>query len=127
MEIGNLRLRAQIQTYTETQQAGTASTNKIWTTIKTVWCNVEPVKGLITFDTQQIGVGITHKVTIRYQAHIHSELWLLLGNKRFRIRNVQNLNQRNKYLVLLCEEVFTATQPFLVGSSSVGDSLVEGL
>lgn len=128
MKIGNLRHRVELQTYKEAQDAyhGTYTT---WTTIRTLSAAIESVKGYITFDTQQINETITHKIMIRFQPDlvITSENWLLMNSRRFRIRNVQNLFEKERFLVLLCEEVFHAQQPFETGLSHTGDPLIQDL
>ncbi len=124
--IANLRHRVEVQTYTE-RQCGDSATLKTWNTIMTVFAEIISVKGYITFDTQQINEAITHKVTIRYQSGITSENWLLMNSRRFRIRNIQNLVEKNRFLVLLCEEVFRSTDPFLISESAIGDSLQDDL
>jgi SPP1 family predicted phage head-tail adaptor len=125
MEIGRLNQRVQIQAYKETQQLGSAFTNKEWTTIKTVWCLMEPVKGLVQIDTAQVDKGVTAKVIMRYQPYITTEHWLYMQGRRFRIRTVRNLDEVNRFLELLCEEVYLAVDGFEVDQSAVGDALNE--
>jgi SPP1 family predicted phage head-tail adaptor len=122
MDIGSLRLRVQIQTYTEAQD-NTHRTIKTWTTVKTVWADIQPVKGLVTFDTKQIGEGVTHKITVRYQPNINTEHWLYMNSRRFRIRSVRNLQERNRYLELLCEEDSLAIHNFTVNEDAVENPL----
>jgi SPP1 family predicted phage head-tail adaptor len=124
MDIGSLRLRVQIQTYTETQDA-THKTLKTWETTKTVWADIKPMKGLITFDTKQIGEQVTHKVIIRYQPYITTENWLYMNSRRFRIRSVRNVDERNRYLELLCEEDSFAFNNFEAGEEAANDPLRE--
>lgn len=126
MDIGNLRSRVKIQTFEEEQQENTAKTLKTWTTIKTVWANVAPVKGYVTFDTKQIGEGgVTHKIIIRYQPFITTEHWILLESRRYRIRSVRDIEERKRYLELLCEVEFLATQSFEVDVNTVDNPLRE--
>jgi SPP1 family predicted phage head-tail adaptor len=124
--IANLRHRVQIQKYTETQdnQSGTVKT---WTTLMTVFAEVKSVTGYVTFNSQQIEEKITHTIRIRWQSGITSENWLLMNSRRFRIRNVQNLFEKNRFLILMCEEVFYASTSFEVNDNSIGDPLVSSL
>jgi SPP1 family predicted phage head-tail adaptor len=124
-KIGNLRHRIQLQTYTEMQDSY-AGTLKTWTTLMTMFAEIVSVKGYVTFQTQQIEEKTTHRITIRDprpELIVTSELWILMESRRFRIRNVQNLFEKNRFLVLTCEEVFHAQQPFIVNSSTVGQPL----
>lgn len=124
MEIGKLRHRVQIQSYSETQDA-THRTYKTWTTVLTVWADIEPVKGLVTFDTKQIGEGVTHKITMRYQEYVTTERWIYFESRRFRIRAVRNLQERNRFLELLCEEDSLALDNFETDIDRVGNPLSE--
>jgi SPP1 family predicted phage head-tail adaptor len=124
MEIGKLRHRVQIQSYSEMQDS-THKTLKTWATTHTVWADINPVKGLVTFDTKQIGEGVTHKIIIRYQPYITSENWVYFNSRRFRIRLVLNIQERNRFLELLCEEDSFAFSHFEADENAAGDSLVE--
>lgn len=124
--IGRLRHRMQIQSYSEIQDS-THGTLKTWTTLYTVFAEIVPVKGYTTFDTQQINEAITHKITIRWQPYITSELWLLKDSRRFRIRNVRNLLETNRFLEMLCEEVFYGFDEFVVGADAVEQPLRQEL
>jgi len=122
MKISRLRHRVELQRYNEVQDSG-HGTIKTWTTFDTVFAMIESVKGYVTFQTQQIEEKITHKITIRYHDYVTSENWILMNSRRFRIRNVENLLEKNRFLVLLCEEVFHARDYFRVGVNAVGDAL----
>lgn len=123
MEIGRFNSRVKIQRYSESQQAGTEKTNKDWTTIATVWCDIQPVKGLVTFDTMQIDKTVTTKIFMRYRDYITTELWLYYDSRRFRIRSVRNIDERNRFLELLCEEDSLAIHEFEADIDRVGEPL----
>ena len=120
--IGRLRHRMQIQTYSETQdyQSGTIKT---WTSIATVFAEIIPSHGYATFNAAQVENLVTHKIIIRYQPYITSENWLLMNSRRFRIRSIKNLLERNRFLELYCEEVFFAIDEFEVDVNTVEDHL----
>ena len=104
MNIGKLWHRVEIQTFTENQNPQGYETTKEWLTLKTVWADVRPVSGLVTFDTRQVNEAITHKVYIRYTNLVSTENWLLLRGHRLRIRSVVDLDMRGQFLELLCED-----------------------
>lgn len=126
--IGALRHRIDIQQYTEVP-FGLAETSKTWTTLTTRWGNVEPLKGLVYFDTQQIGKGVTHMITIRYdkQLAVTTENWILFRGVRYRIRSVRNPLENRRYLEMLCEVEFQAIDNFEVSADTVSDPLREML
>lgn len=127
-KIGELRQRVEIQIYNEIQDDA-AGTIRTWSTVITVFAKVEAVKGNVTFLSQQIDEKITHKIKIRWQPFgaVTSENWILMNSRRFRIRNVQNPDERPLFLVLLCEEVFYGDVPFQTGVNSTGDPLDQSL
>ncbi len=123
METGKLRDRVTVQRLHEIEEVGGAGTLTTWTDIQTIWANVEAVKGLVALDTKQIGEYITHKITTRYFDFINSEKWVQFGNRRFRIRNVQNVEEQNRYLILMCREDSTISNTFQAGINHAGDDL----
>ncbi len=122
MEIGRLNNRVQIQSYTETQD-DTSFTNRIWTTVYTVWADITPVKGNVMFDSKQVGANVTHKIIIRYQDYITTENWVYFDSRRFRIRFVRNLDERNRFIELLCEEEGFALTNFTADTDTAGEPL----
>jgi len=124
--IGSLRHRMQIQTYKETH-SGNHDTNRVWTTIQTVYASIKNAKGTVTFGLQQIEQNITHKITIRYIPNVTTENWLLMESRRFRIRDVTDVIEKKRFLILSCEEVFIAQDAFVTGSDSTGEPLRQNL
>lgn len=122
MEIGDLRSRIYLQTYTETP-VGNHDVNPVWTSIKGVWAKIVPAKALTVMLSMQTDKAITHKIYIRYQENITTEHWILFESKRYRIRGVVNMQQRNRFLELSCEEVGYAQSNFRTGINHTGDPL----
>lgn len=122
--IGDLRHRIKLQRYTETIKS-MHGTNKYWETFATVFAEIIPVSGYVTFDTQQIEKKVTHKIRIRNYPNLNSEHWILFGARRFRIRNVSKELEQNKFMILLCEEIETLRDYFEVGVDQVGEPLVQ--
>lgn len=123
--IGRMRHRISLQSYSEMQDS-TFQTVPTWTTITTFWGEVVATKGRVYFNGQQTDEVITHKITMRYQnsnVPITTELWLLFRNRRFRIRRVKDILERNRFLELMCEEVFLAQSNFTSGSGTANEPL----
>lgn len=121
-KIAKLRHRVQIESFTETEGSG-YTTNKVFTPIMTVFAECMPVSGYVTFMAQQIGQNITHKFMMRWQPYVTSENWILMDGRRFRIRSVKNYLEKNRFLELMCEEMFFAYDEFRVSENAVGDPL----
>lgn len=105
MRIGDLRERVTIQSFSEAPDGGHSLT-PTYTDLATVWAKVEDLDGIKKFNAIQIDPLLTHRITIRYRSDVTSEHWILLGTRRFRIRNVANRHERERFLVLECEEAF---------------------
>ena len=77
---------------------------EIWQDIASVWANIEPLSGKEYFNAQQVNSEITTKITIRYIKNLNSHWVVHLGHRVFNILSVINLEERNRYLQLLCSE-----------------------
>lgn len=123
MIIGNLRHRIRILRKQEIETEDGFTTMTTYPIVATVWANIESVKGLVRFDTKQVGEEITHKITIRNYPLVTSENWLQYINRKFNIRFVRDADERKQYLELLCQEVFMDDSEFIVGENVAGDPL----
>lgn len=79
-----------------------------FTTIKTVRAAIVTKRGFRSFNsvglTQDRILNNTHQVYIRYSAmfNIVSEDWLLFNSERYTIKDVENIDERNQWWLLLC-------------------------
>ena len=69
-----------------------------------VWAMIITVTGEEVFDERNVGTAITHHVYIEYLGGIvTAETWVKLEDgTRLNIADVQNLDERNEYLLLRC-------------------------
>lgn len=123
MDIGKFRKRVKILRYSEVAEVGGSNTYKIYTNIATLWGFVEMVKGLVRFDTKQIGEEVTHRIYVRYYHNISTENWVQIDDRQFRIRAVTNFDESTKYLELLCQEASLDIDEFEVGDDEVGEPI----
>lgn len=100
---GQLRHRVTIQEPIRAKDAGGGST-RTWTNVATVGAKIEPLKGMERLRAMQIEDSVTHKVTIRYRSGVKAAQRLLFGTRAFNIRAALNLEERNLWLELLCDE-----------------------
>jgi SPP1 family predicted phage head-tail adaptor len=69
--------------------------------IKTTRAKIETVnKSTEFFDGVNLTNSYTHKFTIHYSSGITSENWIRIGTILYRILNVENLDNMDKYLIL---------------------------
>lgn len=123
MDLGKLNQRVTLLRYTEVEQVGGSATYPTYTTVASVWALIKPMKGLVRFDTKQIGEEITHRIIIRYYPNTSTLWWIRYKDRLFRIRSVSNLDEANRYLELMCREASDVDDSFLAGIDGVGDSI----
>lgn len=121
MIVGKLRHRVTILRKNEIETFESFTSMTTYAEVATVWANIESTKGLVRFDTKQVGDEITHKITIRNYPLVTTENWLQFENRKFRIRFVMDSDERRQYLELLCQEVFTNTMEFIATENVAGD------
>ena len=76
-----------------------------WTDHATVWASVEPVTGREYYLAQQQATSISTKIGIRYRRGITGGWRVKYGNRIFDIQAPINVGEKNKELILLCEEL----------------------
>lgn len=84
MRAGRLDKRVTIQ---QSSQAKNASHELIdtWSTLATVWANVQPLKGSEMFEAQKVNASSTIKVTIRPRSDITSRMRIVYASRTYDI------------------------------------------
>jgi len=106
MEAGTLRHRIKIQRLVagSPQQDATGAPDVAWSDWLPVSASVDPVTGKEPFLAQEHLSVVSHKVRIRYRSGITAAMRVLFGTRVFDIKAVLNWGERNRELLLLCEE-----------------------
>jgi SPP1 family predicted phage head-tail adaptor len=78
-------------------------------TLATVWASIVPATAR---DLERVVAGTvqssaTHLVTIRYLAGVTTKTRVVFGSRLFSVTGVQNPEERNISLVLVCQESVT--------------------
>lgn len=68
----------------------------------TVFATIKTIRGETVFDQSNIERVVTHHIGIRYIDGLTQESWVDIGSKRLDIINVENLDERNEWLRLVC-------------------------
>ncbi|HDZ39249.1 MAG TPA: head-tail adaptor protein [Marinobacter sp.] len=102
MQAGQLRHRVEVQASSEANSRG--NTTKTWTTEVTIWAGIEPLSGRELIEAQEVVADATHRVKIRYLADVTPKKRFLFGTRELYIESVQNIDERNRELVLTCVE-----------------------
>jgi len=85
-------------------ESGVDATEEFEDTIPEEWAMVETPKGETVFDGSNTEVDVTHKFTISFTEGITSETWVLFKDKHYDILNVENLEERDEWLILRCND-----------------------
>ncbi|SDY23100.1 phage head closure protein [Thermoactinomyces sp. DSM 45892] len=105
MKSGRLRHRVTIQRLIQGQEDGLGGTTQRWEGITSVWARVTPLNGNEMAIAQQIQPSTTHRVEMRYRKGVTSHMRLLFQGRRLEILSVQNIEELQKEIHLLCKEV----------------------
>lgn len=106
MEAGQLRHRITIQQKTagSPQQNAAGEPDVSWTDYLVVYASVDPVTGKEPFLAQEHMSVVSHKIRVRYRAGVTAAMRVVYASRYFDIKAVLNWGERNKELLLLCEE-----------------------
>ena len=101
-----LRDKVIIQAYTDTIDAAGGPTIT-WATFITRYASIVPLNGNEYFTAQQLNVDISVRIRLRYDtlaATITSKHRVLWGSRIYDILTVINRQERNKEIILMCQE-----------------------
>lgn len=68
------------------------------------WAKVLTVKGSERIGAVNAGEGPTHRLVIRYQSGIEAGMFVVLGDRAYKILDVENEDERNVWLDLLVRD-----------------------
>lgn len=69
---------------------------------KCVWGGVETVSGKTHFDGVATDITITHNWYISFDETVTAETWIVYACRRFDILKVENFEERNEFMKLIC-------------------------
>lgn len=109
MRAGKLQWRIQLQNRTPTLDSeGTPQDG--WTTVGTIWADVQPLGTLELLQAAQAELQVTHQVNIRYRRDVgHNSRFLFdagdgAGNRVLDVQSVVDVGMNHRELQLLCQE-----------------------
>jgi len=103
MGIGKFRHFITLQGQGTTRDSG-GGISSGFSTIASVYANVVPKSGKEVYKRGKLVGSVTHEITIRYRTDITNASRISFNNKFFNIRSIINIDERGRYLKLMCEE-----------------------
>jgi len=95
----------EIELLTRSINSSSLNASEDFTLIKTTRAKIETVnKSTEFFDGVNLVNSYTHKFTIHYSSDITSEKWIRIGTFLYRILDVENIDNMNKYLILRAKQ-----------------------
>lgn len=103
MKIGDMKHRITFEKEVKTPDGYKGST-VIWQGVITVWASIDPLSGREYFYGHQIKAEVTHRVRIRYNEKITTEMRIKHGQRYLKIESIIDLKERHESLEILCRE-----------------------
>ena len=98
-------LRDRVQVVTEKREpSGTSGAAPTRTEIARPWAKIQTLKGSERVGTVVQGEGPTHRFVIRHDAAIEAEMRVIFDGRKFRILDVENVDERSVWADLLVRE-----------------------
>ena len=101
--IGKMRYKATLQSPTATTDAGGGS-SITWTRLPDLYCNIKPIRAEERYRQGQVKDSVSHDVYVRYRADMSTKYRLVYGGRQFNIKGILNVDERDRYLLLKCQE-----------------------
>lgn len=101
--IGRLKHLVSLQKPTRTTDTGGGQAIS-WSTTAQIYVDIKPISGNESFTQGQLKELLRTEITTRYRADLNTSYRILFGTRTFNIKNVKNVDERNKFYVLTCEE-----------------------
>ena len=102
MRAGSRRCFITVQAATQVKQAN-GSMLATWSTFIQVWASIETLKAYEKAAVVSSWPGADQKISFRYVAGILPTMRILFNNKIYSILGINNVDERNRDLVLTCK------------------------
>ena len=102
---GDMNARITIQSRAITAPSASGSDLiETFATTNTVWAAIKTVQGVEIFDGSNVVAIATHYFYIRYISGLTAESWIQYNSKYYDIIDIQNLEERDEFMLLRCSE-----------------------
>lgn len=101
--IGKMRYRVKVEMATNTRDAG-GGLAQAFGSVATIYANIKPKSANSTYRQGMLQEKVTHEITIRYMQNIDTNSKITFGTRSFAVNGIVNVDERDRFLTLLCEE-----------------------
>ena len=103
MRIGSMRHEIEVQAMTLTTDAGGGASQSFATT-KRMYADIRPTRGSEAVRQGKLQTEIGHQITVRYHSFITNRHKVLFDGRSFNINYIENVDERDRFMILHCEE-----------------------
>ena len=100
---GALRHRVKLEQATKTPDGGGGS-SIVWDEVASLWVAIKPLSGRELLTAGQFASRLTHEIIMRYRVSVLPEMRLRKGSRLFAIKAVIDVDEKQTWLRVLCEE-----------------------
>jgi SPP1 family predicted phage head-tail adaptor len=104
MRAGKMRRRVVLEQPVRTSDGG-GGASIAWSPLATLWAAIQPLSGHERPRFESLEATLSHKITVRFRSGISPDMRFRLDTRIFNIRVVRNEDERNRWLICLCEEI----------------------
>ena len=101
--IGKMRYKVKVERATNTRDAG-GGLSQDFKTVANVYANIEPKGANSVYRQGILQEKVSHEITMRYMNNIDTNSRITYGSRQFAVHGVINIDERDRYLKLLCDE-----------------------
>tara|TARA_R110000782_G_C14774715_1_gene409407 strand:+ start:357 stop:686 length:330 start_codon:yes stop_codon:yes gene_type:complete len=101
--IGKMRYKVKVETATNTRDAG-GGLSQAFGAVAFIFANIKPKSANSTYRQGILQEKVTHEITIRYRQDIDTNSKITYGTRSFAVNGIINVDERDRFLTLLCEE-----------------------
>ena len=104
LKTGTLRHELVYQELTETATGSRGQSTATWTSVVTLKGSIRTLSGRELERARELVKEVTHEVVTHYHSDVDVKGRFLFGTRVFNIGHVNNIEERNRKLVILCTE-----------------------
>ena len=101
--IGKMRYRVKVERATNTRDAG-GGLSQTFSPVTTIFANIKPKNTNSIYRQGILQEKVTHEITISYMKNIDTNSKITYGTRQFAVNGIINVDERDRFLTLLCEE-----------------------